>query len=96
VLGVLYRLTPKQHKELDFYEGLYVKNYFTFDNGDIASVYVGIEERFRYGFGVSRTKPSLAYVNYILLGAKAFGLKRLEMEMKAYKKANFKLKKHIV
>jgi gamma-glutamylcyclotransferase (GGCT)/AIG2-like uncharacterized protein YtfP len=89
VEGVLYEMTPTQHKSLDRCEGFYVKEYFTVGE-DIAAVYIEEENNFFKSFGGSL--PTASYLNFIIEGALFFGLERTAMEVDAFKKANLKLK----
>jgi len=99
VEGVLYIMSPAQHKRLDFYEGLYIKEYFEVGD-DIVSVYIESESAsssFDDGFFFRKSRgclPTAGYLNFIIEGAIAFGLERTAIEVDNFKKKNLKLKSY--
>lgn len=91
VSGVLYELTPLQHKILNRYEAFYIQEYFIV-NGEIVNVYVESEDLV---FKVLRKMlPTPEYLNYIIEGAIHFGLINLAKQMDNYKIKTLKLKKY--
>jgi len=88
VEGILYDMTPEQFTRLDRYEALYEKHYFQIDRNTIACTYIAKSISHNI-----RSKPSLDYLNIIIEGCLASGLKRTYNELLQYKLQNYKLKK---
>ena len=90
VEGILYILTPTQHKRLDMFEAFYEKQHFIIDS-EIACVY--IENMSLYHYHLDRL-PTPDYLNCIIQGAINFGLVNLAKQMDSYKIKTLKLKKY--
>ena len=89
VEGILYNLTPTQFDRLDQYEALYEKQFFPLDKDTIACTYVA-----RQDVTTKKEKrPDLRYLNIIIDGCKATGLKKTYEKLVKFKIKNYKLKK---
>ena len=91
VEGILYILTPTQHKRLDMFEAFYEKQHFIIDS-EIACVYIE-KNMSRFHNDLNRL-PTPDYLNCIIQGAINFGLVDLAKQMDSYKIKTLKLKKY--
>lgn len=91
VEGVLYELNAEQFKELDWYEGFYIKEFFMTDQQELCAVYVGHPHAIVKA--KDTTKPMLAYLNVIIEGCLENNLRHTYDELIAYKEKNYKLKR---
>lgn len=89
VEGVLYRMSAKQQRDLDFHEALYDKKFFNIGNGEIGYVYVGSENRVLPREGI----PELHYLNLLIDGCLENNFTDTFRKLVAFKLANYNLKR---
>ena len=84
VEGVLYELRPYQFTQLDKYEGLYERNFFTLPNGRICCTYVSSVSKNDYSY------PSVDYLDIIIEGYKTWQLTQIDYLLKVRSLSEYK------
>lgn len=93
VEGVLYIMSPQQHKELDNFEGLYIKEYFDVEN-ELACVYIESKKSNVMYSRFYKSTPTPQYFNFIIEGALHFNLVETAKKVDALKRKSLKLKSY--